>query len=81
MPRRLLCSLLFVLCAAVLVSAADRYPLRVSPDHRHLVDQNGAPYLVQGDAAWSLISGLTKEEAEMYLEAAAARDSTPSSST
>jgi hypothetical protein len=25
--------------------------------------------LVQGDAAWSLISGLTKEEAEKYLEA------------
>jgi hypothetical protein len=48
---------------------AGRYPLRVGPDHRHLVDQNGAPFLVQGDAAWSLISGLTKEEAEVYLEA------------
>jgi Protein of unknown function (DUF4038)/Putative collagen-binding domain of a collagenase len=45
------------------------YPLRISPDHRHLVDQSGAPFLVQGDAGWSLISGLTKEEAEVYLEA------------
>jgi len=40
----------------------------VSPDHRHLVDQSGTPFLVQGDAAWSLVSGLTKEEAELYLE-------------
>jgi hypothetical protein len=32
------------------------------------VDQTGGPFLVQGDAAWSLISGLTSEEAEKYLE-------------
>ena len=32
------------------------------------MDQTGAPFLVQGDAAWSLISGLTNEEAEKYLE-------------
>jgi uncharacterized protein DUF4038/collagenase-like protein with putative collagen-binding domain len=48
--------------------AAGPYPLRVGPDHRHLVDQNGAPFLIQGDAPWSLISGLTNEEAELYLE-------------
>ena len=48
--------------------AAGPYPLRVSPDHRHLVDQNGTPFLIQGDAPWSLISGLTNEEAELYLE-------------
>jgi hypothetical protein len=40
----------------------------VGPDHLHLVDQNGAPFLIQGDAPWSLISGLTNEEAELYLE-------------
>lgn len=57
-----------VLVCATLTFGAERYPVRVSPDHRHLVDQSGAPFLVQGDAAWSLISGLTKEEAEIYLE-------------
>ena len=46
-----------------------RYPVKVGPDHRHLVDQSGAPFLVQGDAGWSLISGLDNEEAEKYLEA------------
>jgi hypothetical protein len=61
--------LLTLLASAVLSLAAEPYPLRVGPDHRHLVDQSGKPFLVQGDAAWSLISGLTKEEAEKYLEA------------
>jgi len=47
---------------------ADRYPVRVAPDRRHLLDQSGKPFLVQGDAPWSLIAGLTDEEAEKYLE-------------
>ncbi len=53
---------------AFLAIGADLYPVRVGSDHRHLIDQKGAPFLVQGDAPWSLISGLTREEAEMYLE-------------
>jgi len=58
-----------LLCfAPFAAAAADPYPLAVGPDHRHLVDQSGKPFLVQGDAAWSLISGLTKEEAAHYLE-------------
>jgi hypothetical protein len=56
-----------IACAA-LAYGAGPYPIRVSPDHRHLVDQSGAPFLVQGDAPWSLIVGLTREEAELYLE-------------
>jgi hypothetical protein len=60
--------LLTVLVCTGAAFAAERYPLHVGPDHRHLVDQAGAPFLVRGDAAWSLISGLTREEAEVYLE-------------
>src|SRR5215472_5637162 len=56
------------LCAGI-AWGADRYPLHVSTDHRYLVDRSGTPFMVQGDAAWSLISGLTDEEAETYLEA------------
>ncbi len=68
MPR-LLGGLLLVLWGCVASAfAADPYPLAVGSDHRHLVDQSGAPFFIQGDAAWSLISGLTKEEAEQYLE-------------
>jgi len=57
-----------ILCASM-AWGADRYPLHVSADHRYLVDANGAPFLVQGDAPWSLIAGLTDEEEEKYLEA------------
>ena len=44
------------------------YPIRVSPDRRHVVDQAGAPFLLVGDAPWSIIPGLTREEEEQYLE-------------
>jgi hypothetical protein len=56
------------LAGACLAFGAGPYPIKVGPDHRHLVDQSGAPFLVQGDAPWSLIVGLTREEAELYLE-------------
>jgi hypothetical protein len=68
--KRIGCAvLLTVLGCASLGFAAGPYPLRASSNHRYLVDQSGAPFLVQGDAAWSLISGLTKEDAERYLDA------------
>ncbi len=68
MPRILRLFALALLCCSQFALAAELYPVAVGPDHRHLVDQTGAPFLVQGDAAWSLISGLTSEEAEKYLE-------------
>jgi hypothetical protein len=57
-----------VLAAASTAFSAGPYPIRVAADHRHVVDQSGQPFLIQGDAPWSLISGLTKDEAELYLE-------------
>jgi hypothetical protein len=44
------------------------FPLSVSPGQRHLVDHDGTPFLIQGEAAWSLLVQLTREEAETYLE-------------
>ena len=67
MLRRCLVFLVLITWAGF-ARGADRYPLQVARDHRHLVDQNGTPFLVQGDAAWSLISGLTREEAEKYVD-------------
>jgi len=61
--------MLFCALACVAVAlAAGPYPLRVGADHRHVLDQSGAPFLIHGDTPWSLISGLTREEAEQYLE-------------
>src|SRR5215475_13105209 len=48
--------------------AAGPYPLRLGAHHRHVVDQSGAPFLIEGDTPWSLIVGLTREEAEQNLE-------------
>ena len=46
---------------------AGVYPLRAAPNRRYLVDRLGAPFLLHGDAAFSLITALTREEAELYL--------------
>ncbi len=48
--------------------AKPAYPLRLEPDHRYLVDRSGVPFLIHGDAAWSLVAQLTREQAETYLE-------------
>lgn len=48
-------------------TAAPRYPLTIGPDQRHLVDQDGAPVLILGDAAWSILVALTRDEVEQYL--------------
>ena len=47
-------------------SASPR--LSVSVNHRYLVDQNHVPYLLQGDAAWSLIVAMNNSEVELYLQ-------------
>ncbi len=43
-------------------------PLRISENHRYLIDAQDRPFLLQGDAAWSLIANTTKEEAIHYLD-------------
>ncbi|WP_340107610.1 DUF4038 domain-containing protein [Pikeienuella sp. HZG-20] len=52
---------------------AATFPLSVSPDRGHLLDGEGRPFLIVGDAAWSLMAQLRKEDAEMYLEDRKAR--------
>ena len=44
------------------------FPLKIAPDQRHLLDQNDRPFLIVGDTPWSLITGITKADAETYLE-------------
>jgi hypothetical protein len=47
--------------------SAYSFPLKVSENHRYLVDQRGQPFRIQGDSAQSLIANLTYAEAETYL--------------
>ncbi|MGH2531070.1 MAG: DUF4038 domain-containing protein [Thermomicrobiales bacterium] len=45
-----------------------RWPPRVSPDRRRLLDADGQAVLLQGDAAWSLIANTTLAGAQRYIE-------------
>jgi hypothetical protein len=45
-----------------------RLPLRVSADRRRILDADGQPVLIQGDAAWSLIANTTLDGARHYLD-------------
>ncbi|HEY3499968.1 MAG TPA: glycoside hydrolase family 140 protein [Polyangiaceae bacterium] len=49
------------------------FPLRVSEDERRLEGQDGKPFFLNGEAAWSLMVQLTDEEADAYLRDRAAR--------
>lgn len=42
--------------------------VQVSPDKSHLIDSNGKPFFLNGDAAWSLIVQVSKGDASVYLE-------------
>ncbi|HET6148179.1 MAG TPA: DUF4038 domain-containing protein [Polyangia bacterium] len=42
-------------------------PLRLSADRRRLLDGAGAPFLIHGEAAWSLIAQLRDDEVAAYL--------------
>jgi hypothetical protein len=43
------------------------YPLKAGANKRYLVGQNNAPFLVQGDAGWSLIVQLNDADVVRYL--------------
>jgi hypothetical protein len=54
-------------------SPASLFPLRVAADGRHLSDPSGAPVLVNGDTAWSLIAQLNEADIARYLDDRASR--------
>ena len=43
------------------------YPLRLSANHRYLVDRNNKPFLIVGDTPQDLMSRLTEKEANRYF--------------
>jgi hypothetical protein len=64
--RTLLLRSLLALCGASL-TAADAppvFPLKISENRRHLVDQQGTPFLYQADTPWILFIKPTESEAK-----------------
>jgi Protein of unknown function (DUF4038)/Putative collagen-binding domain of a collagenase len=49
------------------------FPLHVEAGKRFLVDAAATPFLLHGDAAWSLIVQLTREDVDVYLDDRRAR--------
>jgi hypothetical protein len=49
-------------------SAPARFPLRVVPGRRYLVDAAGRPFLLVGDTAWSLVAQLRADDVRRYLD-------------
>ena len=49
------------------VVGGPAYPLKVSANHRYLVDQNNVPFLMVGDAPQTLVANLSQEEAAIYM--------------
>ncbi len=49
-------------------AAVVRFPLGVAPDRRHLVDEDGVPFLLQGDLPWSILVSATDDDARRYLD-------------
>ncbi|WP_313532577.1 DUF4038 domain-containing protein [Shinella sp.] len=64
-----LCLVLLALLAGrtAPASAEVRFPLRIAAAGTYLEDAAGKPFLITGDAAWSLISDLPAEEADIYI--------------
>ena len=49
-------------------ASGPQYPLRLGSHPRELVRQDGEPFLIVGEAAWSILVGPTKDEAVRYLD-------------
>jgi Protein of unknown function (DUF4038)/Putative collagen-binding domain of a collagenase len=75
---------LIVLLACAVMSKSSRsdggqtgpatpYPVRISDNHRYLVDQRGRPFFYLGDTAWELFHRLNREDADFYLRNRAAK--------
>src|SRR5690554_4837157 len=47
--------------------------LKISPDRRYLVTEDGQPFFWLGDTAWEMIHRLNKEEVLFYLQDRAAK--------
>jgi hypothetical protein len=73
MPRplrlALLASLLLALASrTVAAPSAYVFPLQASPNGRYLVDQNGTPFRIHGDAGWDISQKVTLVELRNYLD-------------
>jgi hypothetical protein len=71
-PIRSLLPVLIVASAWTALAAGPAFPLKVSDNHRYLVDQDGKPFFVMGDTPW-FIQKQKIEEVRMIMDDRVAR--------
>jgi hypothetical protein len=59
---------LFVPLLLLFSGMAQAQLLKVSPNKRYIVKQDGTPFFYLGDTAWELFHRLNREEADKYLQ-------------
>ena len=59
---------LLVIILFIAFSFSIQAQLKVSPNKRFLVKENGEPFFWLGDTAWELFHRLNREEADLYLK-------------
>jgi hypothetical protein len=67
---------LLVLCCLFLAGFAFRggeqappkFPLKISPNGRHITDNHGTPFLMVADVAWQMLRRLSYTEAVQYMD-------------
>ena len=59
--------------AAADEEAAPVFPIKVSSNHHYFVDQKGHPFFWLGDTGWLLLSKLSGQEVDQYLDDRAAK--------
>ncbi len=55
------------------MAAGVAFPLKVSTDGRHLVDQNNVPFIITGESAWTMLTELSDSNVDTYLNDRQAR--------
>jgi hypothetical protein len=55
------------LTASTTPLSASAFPVKVSENHRYLIDQNGRPFLIAGDSPQTILGRMTIEDAEFYF--------------
>jgi hypothetical protein len=48
--------------------APPRFPLKISPNGRHITDNHGTPFLMVADVAWQMLRRLSYTEAVQYMD-------------
>jgi len=66
--RRWICFITTLLCLIAETGSSQTLPVRANAGNRYLEDQSGIPFLLTGDAAWSLFTYISVSDAKYYLD-------------